>query len=246
MRDIHSEYGELLYGGIQTSDFNLMLMPPPSGDLTSQLTYLDRELSLSYSDRDINLISALRRYLERSVGKDDSLLVGTLNFHHVWEAMIDQCLPSVISVNNKLPVPFYRCDENYIPVAQKGQRTDTVIKNEDGTHMAVVDAKYYRAQDPSSAPGWPDIVKQLFYKTAVESVVPKTTKVSLHFVFPGYKQTLDSAHIGSRTSGPVKIKPESGDYPDIYCHYCDPVKLMESYVSGVKDFALSKKILNAC
>jgi hypothetical protein len=245
IRDIHSEYGELLFGGAQASDVNLELMPPPSGELTAQLAYLDRELSLSYSDRDMNLINSLRRYLERSVGKDDSLLVGTRNFHHVWEAMIDRCLPRGISVNSQLPAPFYFYNENYIPVSQKGQRTDTVIKNKDGNHIAVVDSKYYRAQDPQSAPGWPDIVKQIFYKTAVESVVPETTNVSLHFVFPGYKQALDSAHVGLRTNGPVKIKP-AGDYPDIHCHYCDPVKLMEDYVNGTKDYALCERLLSVC
>jgi len=246
IREIHSEYGDLLFGGVQTSDVNLELMPLPSGELTAQLSYLDRELSLSYSDRDMNLINALRRYIERSVGMDDALLVGTRKFHHVWEAMIDQCLPRGISVNSQLPVPFYLQNENYIPVAQKGQRTDTVIENEEGNHVAVVDAKYYRAESPYSAPGWPDIVKQIFYKTAVESVVPKTTNVSLHFVFPGYKQVLDSAHIGLRTKGPTKIKPVGSDYPDIYCHYCDPVKLMENYVNGIKNYVLSEKILNTC
>lgn len=244
IREIHSEYGELLFGDTQASDVNLEQMPPPSGELETQLAYLDRELSLSYSDRDMNLIHSLRRYLDRSAGEDDLLLIGTRNFHHVWEAMIDRCLPQGFSVNSQLPVPFYLYKKKYTPVAQKGQRTDTVIQNKDGSRIAVVDAKYYRAQDPQSAPGWPDIVKQIFYKTAVESVVSESVNVTLHFVFPGCKEILGSAHVGSRKSGPVKAKPDS-DYPDINCHYCDPVKLMENYVNGTKALALYEEIISA-
>lgn len=244
IREIHSEYGELLFGDAQTSDVNLEQMPPPSGELAAQLAYLERELSLSYSERDMSLINSLRRYLERTTGEDDSLLVGTRNFHHLWEAMIDRCLPRGISVNSQLPVPFYLYKKYYTPVAQKGQRTDTVIQNEDGSHIAVVDAKYYRAQDPQSAPGWPDLVKQIFYKTAIESIVSETANVTLHFVFPGCKEVLGSAHVGSRTKGPIKEKPDS-DYPVIHCHYCNPVKLMEGYVRGTKALALYDDILSA-
>jgi hypothetical protein len=244
IRDIYSEYSEILFGGARASDVDLELMPSPSGELITQLAHLDRELPLIYSDRDINLVNSLRRYLERSSGKDNPSIIGTRNFHAVWEGMIDQCLPRRVSgVNSKLPIPFYFSNGSYVPVAKKGQRTDTVIENEDGSHIAVVDAKYYRAQDSNSAPGWTDIVKQIFYKTAVESIVPQSTNVSLHFVFPGDKQVLDSAHVGSRANHPVKLKP-SGDYPDIHCNYCDPVKLMKDYVNGVKDYTLSNKLLS--
>ena len=242
IKEILSNYGELLLGELETSDIRLEQMAPASGETKAQLVYLDRELSLSYSDHDITLIRSLKHYLEQVKGRNNNLLIGTRSFHHVWEAMLDNILPGKISVNSQLPIPFYLQNEEYVPVAQKGQRTDTVIRNLDGSRVAVVDAKYYRAVDPQSAPGWSDLVKQMFYKSAVEAIVPEDTMVTLHFVFPGVEQTLRSAHVGMRTSGRTKTKPIVGSYPDIHCHYFEPVQLMKSYLSGIKQKALAEEI----
>lgn len=243
IREILSDFGEILLGDIQISDFSLEKMPYPSCNREARIVHLDRELSLSFSDRDITLIHSLKRYLKEARGLDDNLVIGTRNFHHVWETMLDSCLPRNISVNSKLPIPYYLQNGEYIPLAQKGQRTDTVIENQNGSKVAVVDAKYYRADDPQSAPGWPDLVKQFFYQKAVQTVY-ESTEVSLHFVFPGTERKLESVRVGERKTGRTKVLTPVAGYPDILCHYCDPLTLMQSYLRGVKQQALAEEMFD--
>ena len=130
------------------------MLPAPSGDTDSQLVHLERELSGTFSERDIRLIRLLKKYLERkrATGSSD-LLIGTRKFHNVWERMIDSCLPGKRSINKKLPVPYYLTGSFYEELPRKGQRTDTVIADEARSRWAVVDAKYYGATSASNALG---------------------------------------------------------------------------------------------
>jgi hypothetical protein len=237
IRRIYEKYSVLLTGDYFNSDERLDRMPEPISSAESQVAILERELSESYSDRDIQLIGMLKTYIEESfLMGGNELLVGTRKFHNVWEGMLDQCLPRKIKINSALPVPYYQQGEYFIEVAQKGQRTDTVIESEDGTRWAIIDAKYYDASSPILAPGWHDLVKQFFYKTAADKICGKDILVTLHFIFPGTTHHLDKIKVGER--GQAKVATHSfleiGGYGKILCHYCDPIVLISKYANGQK------------
>lgn len=232
IRGIKKQFGVLLHGKSVLADSSLEKMPLPSGDDDGQISYLNRELYLSYSERDINLIKLLKRYLEQNNGSvTNSMIIGTRHFQNVWERMLDDVLSGEYKFNRKLPVPYYQTNDSFHEVASKGQRTDTVLKNDDGTKYAVVDAKYYRALNPADTPGWPDLVKQFFYQKAVQKVVDSNSIVSTHFVFPGTKKVLYSAQVSHRGQHLKSELAKDEEYPVIHCHYCDPETLMEAYIN---------------
>lgn len=248
IKDVFQNFGILLFGQNSLISDQLERLPPPLGDTEMQLAHLERELIDSYSERDISLINMLQMYLVNHPAKlGPYLMIGTRTFHSVWEGMLDSCLPHKIKINDKLPVPYYLQQDIFTEVARKGQRTDTVITNDDGSIWAVIDAKYYNASAPRFAPGWHDLVKQFFYKTAVQEICSNDVKVTLHFIFPGIpnEQHLVKAKIGERGQGSV-VKSEFrvvDKYDEILCHYCDPLVLMAKYVRGRKlDISKGKDI----
>jgi len=235
IRKILRKYGALLSSDYLDSNHFLDRMLKPKWGREYQLAMLDRELTESYSERDMRLIEMLKAFIEdRSAAAGNELLVGTRMFHNVWEGMLDKCLPRKVDVNNALPVPYYQKDSRYIELPQKGQRTDTVIDSEDGSLWAVIDAKYYDATTPNLAPGWHDLVKQFFYKTAAEAICDSDILVSLHFIFPGTIHHLQVAKVGQRGQKNVKEDNfrEVDGYGEIFCHYCDPIIILEKYARG--------------
>ncbi|MDR4899346.1 LlaJI family restriction endonuclease [Yersinia kristensenii] len=248
IKEINRNFGVLLFGQNTLTDERLEQLPPPLGDTETLIAQLDRELIDSYSERDISLITMLKLYIERhSATTGPEVMIGTRNFHHVWEGMLDSCLSNKILINSKLPVPYYLQNDNYIEVARKGQRTDTVITNKSGSAWAIIDAKYYDASAPRFAPGWHDLVKQFFYKTAAEEVCTSKLKITLHFIFPGIhsEKNLVNVKVGERGQGSVaKSEFKTVEkYHEILCHYCDPLVLMKKYVRGSKlDISKDKDI----
>lgn len=237
MRKIYKKYGVVITGDYFHSDDNLERMPMPKSGTETQMKTLDRELSESYSERDIQLIVMLKAYIEETSATGESeLLVGTRKFHNVWEGMLDRCLPNKIEINSNLPVPYYQQNEHFVEVSQKGQRTDTVIESEDRKRWAVIDAKYYNATTPNLAPGWHDLVKQFFYRTAASKVTSKEISITLHFIFPGTEHHLNTVKMGKRDQKKVTQDSflEVNDYGEILCHYCDPLLLMFKYTNGLK------------
>lgn len=235
IRSIYNQYGVIITGDDINLDDNLYRMPIPNSGVETQMAVLEHELSESYSERDMQLIGMLKAYIEDvSAAAGSDLLVGTRKFHNVWEGMLDKCLPNKIEINSSLPVPYYQQGEHFVEVPQKGQRTDTVIESKDGTRWAVIDAKYYNAAAPSLAPGWHDLVKQFFYKTAAEKVCGDGVSVTLHFIFPGTEHHLSKVGVGTRGQRKVTIKEFSAvdGYGEIQCHYCNPLVLLEKYAQG--------------
>lgn len=64
MRHIDYRYGILFTGGSVHFDDNLERIPEPISSAAGQVAILDRELSESYSERDIRLIGMLKAYIE--------------------------------------------------------------------------------------------------------------------------------------------------------------------------------------
>ncbi|MDA8504469.1 LlaJI family restriction endonuclease [Citrobacter sp. Awk 2] len=243
MRELYQVYG-MLWTGTQGTPERLQNVPRPEGNVFSWVVHLRRELQFSYSERDIFLLRRLIMYLETGRGTGNGgVLIGVRKFHSLWEAMLDECLVGKYRVNNKLPIPVYRAgSDKFVPVANKNQRTDTVLHNAEKTHVAIIDAKYYDAKTPDSAPGWPDLVKQFFYQKALSYLVPVGTHITNHFIFPGTEKPLRAVHVAERGKVLVTEADCLSEYPPIHCHYQDPLELLRLYSTGEKLVELTREI----
>jgi hypothetical protein len=244
IKELYSDYGMLWLGLPSYFDEELELMSKPLGSTEVQVAYLQRELQVSYSERDMFLIKGLIQYLRIKKGTNkNNVLIGVSKFHGLWESMLDECLIGKYDVNSKLPVPVYQtADDEFIPIAKKGQRTDTILKRREESRFAVIDAKYYEASSPSTAPGWPDLVKQFYYQKAVSILEGEYASVSNHFVFPGSSEKLKAVYVAERE---IVIKSQSdclGEYPAIECHYQEPIAVLDAYVKGDKLTKLTNEI----
>jgi hypothetical protein len=228
-------YGFLLHGNRSTFDVRLEQLSIKLRAPERLISILERELRLCFSERDIFLINSLIQYLKVIKGETlTGILIGTQNFHNVWEAMLDQCLEG--NVNAKLPIPVYKTVAGeFIAAPLKGQRTDTILKSEITEKYSVIDAKYYDASSIQHSPGWSDLVKQFYYQKAVAKVFNVPSKsVTNHFVFPGNIPFLSSGHVAHREkiiSSEEDCLPAS-EYSPILCHYQEPLELLNCYING--------------
>lgn len=244
IREFMEGFGMLWLGKSGPSSKQIATTPAPAGHRASWIVHLRKELQLSYSERDIFLIGSLTSYLERRKGTATGpLLIGVHKFHALWEAMLDSCLVGKISVNERLPVPAYLGGNGKVEmVAGKGQRTDTVLESSDAQRIAIIDAKYYGATSPQTAPGWPDLVKQFFYQKFVSNIYPDRL-ISNHFVFPGVDgKNLKAAFVAERGKKIESVSDRLSDYSPIHCHYQDPLELLRFYVTGEKLKKLTEEI----
>lgn len=247
IKQVIAKVGVLWLGVDSHFDEMLAQTPITLMNQQSQIAYLEKELRLTYSERDIVLIKNLLRFLkETNAHNQNDMVIGTRFFHNMWESLLDECLPYTESINSKLPVPVYHTqEEKFVPVAKKNQRLDTFLKSPDGQHYAVIDAKYYNAQSPNSAPGWSDLVKQFFYANVVREVVGSDVKVTNHFVFPGVEPKLKAAFVAHRNQTVTSLEGALSGYPPIYCHYLCPIVLLEKYVNGLPLDRLAQKVLSS-
>lgn len=184
-----------------------------------------------FAQRAIRLAHSLISYLEEDPLQNDGItLYGIDDFHAVWERMLREVLPGVEGGwNSRLPKPAFRQISNgQLLVQERGMQTDIVIRS--GTTLKVLDAKYYDATLLSNSPGWPDIVKQLFYHLALKSVVDNAAHTG-SFVFP-------ATNHGEGPFTQISIvsaaqEPAIG-FPSINCMYLSVIKVMEAYVGKRK------------
>ncbi|WP_008294131.1 LlaJI family restriction endonuclease [Congregibacter litoralis] len=193
---------------------------------------LKRELGQTYGDRDTALIRAMISFLEsRFNGVAGEYLIGVSFFHSIWEKMLRAILPGVIDVNKILPKPSVYLEDGKSLIYTKGMLTDIVSKREG--KVSVIDAKYYRATGAESVPGWPDIVKQVYYANALKLLFPRD-KVFSWFAFPGLtKKKIDEGPVRQiRITNPSTGQHLDEAFPPIGCGYFCPIEVMRFYVSS--------------
>ena len=180
-----------------------------------------------YANRPVFLAKALIDYVEETAGHaEGSFVCGVEDFSAVWEHMLRKVLPRVEDGwNTRLPKPGYiRCDDGSVEISSSGMQTDIIVR--DNNHLTVIDAKYYAATGKGSVPGWPDIVKQLYYQMALEKIVTTETTVSNCFAFPagsGIAQPYSSARVFITAETPAL------DFPEIECRYINMLEVLEAY-----------------
>jgi hypothetical protein len=140
-----------------------------------------------YQERAIRLVRMLLAYLEidEKTG-DGGVICGVSDFSTMWEAMLRDVLPRVDTRwNDELPGPYYFKTAG-APEASGRMQMDIVVRHD--RRLLVIDAKYYRATSVGLAPGWADIVKQLYYVKALETVrSARNMKIGTAFIFPGIR-----------------------------------------------------------
>jgi 5-methylcytosine-specific restriction endonuclease McrBC regulatory subunit McrC len=127
------------------------------------------------------LAEYLRYYLKDTRKSSDVAFVfGVDDFHTVWETMLRETLlrspnDTRRQWNAALPRPVYfHLNSNKRDSRSRGMQTDIILEDETG--YTIVDAKYYKAKSVETAPGWPDIAKQIFYEKALRELVNKAGK----------------------------------------------------------------------
>jgi len=249
IKSLVSMYGPIIWSGHHRVDNNLDRLELNLEDMDLAVHILERELHQTFSERDIFILKMLIHFLRGHKGSTfTDIIIGTRNFHNVWELMLDDCLDGNIKVNDRLPLPVYKMtDGKFVPALSKSQRTDTVLKSMgEEERYAVIDAKYYGATSVKSAPGWSDLVKQLFYqKMVAELFEVDNGKVTNHFVFPGHSSVLESVHISKRGEQLIDNALPIPEYLPIHCHYQEPLELLACYVDGRKLTNLQKLIFSS-
>ena len=199
---------------------------------------LDALLPRLYSSRAIFLATYLAYYLRNSRGSGTgSFVFGVEDFHTVWETMLRQTLAgSEDGWNKKLPKPVYQSKEGgRTDAPQRGMQTDIILRH--GTSYTLADAKYYDAISPDTAPGWPDIAKQMFYEKALRHVVGAKAEIRNCFVFPSSK-TAHGPLSRVRMHGEGKDGDEPDGFTEIECVYMDTASVLAAYCAREKNLSL--------
>ena len=230
---LDNRFSWLVTGNLKPLAPELIEYGSPKGDSNYQLSRLKNELSQTYSDRDINLLKLLILYIKLEAGSDQSnLVIGLSNFHFCWEYMLGQVLKHTVSLNNKLPAPAYvDIDDNVLTANEKSMRTDIILHDKGTQQCTVADAKYYAATTVRNAPGWGDIVKQLFYEKAL-SKLDIDWKIKNAFIFPGCEPYLAKAKIRDRVNSTKSNHVFIDEFEPIHCYYANPMEVISKFNTG--------------
>ncbi|EGR2423719.1 LlaJI family restriction endonuclease [Vibrio cholerae] len=247
IRDICRKAGWIAFPDPNIPLNELSTIPNVIEDFDLQIQMLNRELHVSYSDRDIFLLKGLIQYLKHESGDDNNeFVVGIRECHGLWEKMLDSCLLHKETVNQRMLAPLYKISGNYLLAPAKGHRTDTVLKHPTAKKYVIVDAKYYGAHNINTSPKLADIVKQFYYAQAMKIIENDVECLANVFIFPGKSGSIESIHMAKK--GPKKQFTHSDcldtDYPPVQCIYQDPIELIEHYSKGRYLKELTKKLLN--
>lgn len=159
-------WGWLTSVELSTEDF-LGTLPLP---MHLAVKLLRKELHGVYYQQDIDTLQLLIQFYEHSGKgqKEQIKLFGTQHFDRVWEDICKYvCGDQYPKLKDYLPQPVWHTIGYAAPkasVEKIGQIPD--ILTPDGECLMVLDAKYYPYT--RRLPGWPDIVKQLFYVKTLE------------------------------------------------------------------------------
>ena len=201
---------------------------------------LDALLPSLYSARSVFLAEYLRHYLhETRASTNGSFVFGVSDFHSVWETILRETIvrsphDKRRNWNSELPKPSYVYSDSKgggQDARTRGMQTDIILEN--AASYTIVDAKYYAAKGASSAPGWPDIAKQLFYEKALREVVETVsdTRIPIRNVFAFPSKTND----GPLRRAELRRADQaltSGSFSTIECVYISVATALSCYVSG--------------
>lgn len=156
------------------------------------LNLLNRELQISYTDRNIRLLKALIALIEKNYLSENAgvAVYGTGYFHVLWEKVC------AYTFNNKIDRwTQYIPNPQWFDIHGNSFGTDSLKPDiisykepSEGDHLFILDAKYYNLQFSyktglavSNSPGVADITKQFLYEACFEGISQKKHNC---FLFP--------------------------------------------------------------
>ncbi|WP_182911654.1 LlaJI family restriction endonuclease [Paracoccus sp. JM45] len=244
VREIHLAHGWWL-SGISSRRQELLLCLHPPFPRTTWARKLDTLLPSLYSARSIFLAEYLRSYLrETRKSSGGAFVFGVSDFHAVWETMLRETIlrsphDKRRNWNSELPKPVYTLKDSGMSDARsRGMQTDIILDN--ATNYMIVDAKYYAAKDAVSAPGWPDIAKQIFYEHALREIVDSTDMPQsiIHniFAFPAKMNEGPLVNVEVRHEDG---RPVSAAFRPVYCIYVSMREVLEHYVNNTQGVTIA-------
>lgn len=188
------KYGWLF--DLSADNFNLNIQEMPC-DLSYAVNFLIKEMNTTFVEREIMVIKMIKEFLfgmELKTLEDKMDFLVTPYFHNVWEVICS------INFNNQykflkpiIPKLNWEIDSS---ARVQSQRPDIMFLKEE--KLYILDAKYYDID--ANLPGWPDVVKQLFYAFTIfkniksesytlpnqrlENKIKKVEAVENSFLFP--------------------------------------------------------------
>ena len=237
VREIHLAHAWWLSGTTSRRQ-ELLSCPRPPFPRTTWARKLDALLPSLYSGRSIFLAEYLRFYLRETRKSSDGIFVfGVSDFHVVWETMLRETIVRSPydrrrNWNSELPKPVYVLKgSGEDDPRSRGMQADIILEDKSG--YTIVDAKYYAGKSAESAPGWPDIAKQMFYEKALREVVDiagePASSIRNIFAFPSRRGDGPLASAEIRRADDASA---SAAFPPIECAYVSVRGVLGSYVSG--------------
>jgi len=246
VREIHRAHAWWL-SGTSSGKQELLSCPRPTFPRSTWASKLDALMPSLYSARSVFLAEYLRYYLrETRASTSGAFVFGVSDFHIVWETILRETIirsphDRRRNWNSLLPKPVYILkDSGRSDARSRGMQTDIILEYEAG--YAIVDAKYYAARSAETAPGWPDIAKQMFYEKALREVVDayatSPTIIDNIFVFPSM------ANDGPLTQTVMMLpdgNPVGSAFSSIRCSYVSVREALSYYVSSTQGIELIAK-----
>jgi hypothetical protein len=235
-----NKYSDLLDIYIDIVDEQLLFLED-IGEKSFLLNAIEKELRITFNDRNISLLKALSELINASgqYGENTYTLYGKNKFEHVWEAAVSFCFKNQYHTFKKhLSPPIWANNSGSIVSEKHTVKPDVIRWIVDGNKstMLIVDAKYYlfRFDDinkkAENNPGVGDIIKQYFYEfilsrdTSSADWLKFSTEYINMLVFPGMNIENTMEIIGSVSiESSIKTKP-------IINVYINPNILFNNYI----------------
>jgi len=191
-----------------------------------QIIMLEKKLKETFVGHDIKLLQNLISYLKKTTADDLNFALVTNKFENIWEKM----LKSLLGHDDKIKIsqPYWKRKNTSSP-DNINQIPDILVNSKKG--VIVLDAKYYSVK--GSFPGWPDIVKQLFYALTLKSnynifLMPESIKKDKNFKYHGY----------------ASVDGKESEFGFVHAFSIDIVKVLRSYIIEDTNKLLLNEIVN--
>ncbi|WMI82452.1 LlaJI family restriction endonuclease [Anaerotignum sp. MB30-C6] len=204
-------------------------MPCSAEDAVRILT---KELTITYANREINVLRNMIAYLKCKIGKNTQEhieMLATPYFYYTWEYICSHVFENQYGVwSSILPQPAWKETSGKYNISQ---RPDILFAHRDCFY--ILDAKYYDYN--KSLPGWQDAVKQLFYQYTIEnSKAPPTVRAlsSVNYLYNAFILP-ENTETEIKYLGYVEVDNVSG-LNKIHAFAMNTRTAMEAYAGGLK------------
>ena len=163
------------------------------GDRSFQLKKINNEMSISFSQRKIKLLKAMKLFIQNetiSLSNKNDFFYGTSSFNLVWEKVCSDVMQNEKSTFiDYIPKPIWQ-KKDPLKIYPPSKTINPDILRIIDNNFFIIDAKYYKPifkneELNSGHPGVEDISKQYLYELAFKNQYPNRYNF---FVFPSYNE----------------------------------------------------------